>query len=93
MGEDERMMRETESVYSIAFDSIDIDDHIHCAYCFCINCHYNRCALRSCPECHAILHGCKLEDHLLICAKVRSFLFQNIKIINWKLKYFFRQLI
>lgn len=76
MGENEGNVTRMKAVYSLTFDSTDIDDHIHCAYCFCVNCQYNRCALRSCPECRAILHSCKLEDHLLICAKVRSFLFQ-----------------
>ncbi|VDN95006.1 unnamed protein product [Brugia pahangi] len=69
ISEDEENVIQTKEIYSTRFDSTDIDDHIHCAFCFCVDCQYNRCALRSCPECHAVLHGCKLEDHLLICAK------------------------
>ncbi|KAM3728016.1 F-box only protein [Dirofilaria immitis] len=67
--EDHDNKTRAKTIHSITFDSIDIDDHIHCMYCFYIDCRYNRCALRSCPECHATLHGCKLEDHLSICAK------------------------
>lgn len=74
--EGERNVTGTEAAYSITCNSTDIDDHIHCTYCFCVNCQYNRCALRPCPECHVMLHGCKLEDHLLICAKVTVVLFQ-----------------
>lgn len=73
-----------------AIDSIDIDDHIHCIYCFRINCQYSRCAMRPCPECYAMLHACKLEDHLLICPKVDFTCFVelkpwSLKVLNWRL--------
>ncbi|VDN28805.1 unnamed protein product [Gongylonema pulchrum] len=54
-------------------NSIHIDDHIHCIYCFRTRCTYSQCELRPCPECRAVLHTCKLEDHLTICPKVFTF--------------------
>ncbi|VDN28492.1 unnamed protein product [Gongylonema pulchrum] len=50
-------------------NSMHIDDHIHCIYCFRTRCTYSQCELRPCPECRAVLHTCKLEDHLTICPK------------------------
>ncbi|VDN03587.1 unnamed protein product [Thelazia callipaeda] len=50
-------------------NSTDIDDHVHCTYCFRIDCRYNLCTVHPCPECRIMLHACKLEDHLLICPK------------------------
>ncbi|VDN58672.1 unnamed protein product [Dracunculus medinensis] len=50
--------------------SLEIDDHLHCIYCYRIDCNYNKCFIICCPECSVRLHACKLEDHFLICPKV-----------------------
>ncbi|MFH4984402.1 hypothetical protein AB6A40_011111 [Gnathostoma spinigerum] len=51
--------------------SLDIDDHIHCCNCFRVVCSYDRCTTIKCSVCYITLHACKLEDHLLLCPKLR----------------------
>uniref|UniRef100_A0A915A740 F-box only protein 30 n=1 Tax=Parascaris univalens TaxID=6257 RepID=A0A915A740_PARUN len=51
--------------------SLDIDDHIHCRYCYKIGCNYSKCKMIICTECSIPLHPCKLDDHLLLCSKAR----------------------
>uniref|UniRef100_A0A914RDJ4 TRAF-type domain-containing protein n=1 Tax=Parascaris equorum TaxID=6256 RepID=A0A914RDJ4_PAREQ len=53
--------------------SLDIDDHIHCRYCYKIGCNYSKCKMIICTECSIPLHPCKLDDHLLLCSKVDFF--------------------
>uniref|UniRef100_A0A0N5ANA9 F-box only protein 30 n=1 Tax=Syphacia muris TaxID=451379 RepID=A0A0N5ANA9_9BILA len=52
--------------------SVDIDDHVHCQFCYKIECSYSKCPVKPCPECRTPLHQCKLEDHFLICLKVQA---------------------
>ncbi|VDK43217.1 unnamed protein product [Anisakis simplex] len=51
--------------------SLNIDDHLHCLYCYKLGCGYDKCKLITCSECDIRLHPCKLDDHLIICPKVR----------------------
>eukprot|EP00794_Sanderia_malayensis_P016804 gene16804-18500_t len=54
--------------------SMDYSDilHLHCTECFSVTCtKQQNCKITKCPAgCGMSCHGCKIEDHLVICAMV-----------------------